>query len=177
MKYYVLSLLLMNIACARHDDRPDAGGSGVLIPDVQVIRASATIPAGPLVPGRTFGQTFISGGNGLTKVEVLIATYTKIIPQGVLLIRLRSGSDQTEDLAQVSVPAASVKDNSYFGLEFPPIRDSAGKTYYILIETRGIPPGYAFTVWRSDTDVYSPGSFYIDGRPQPQDICFRTFIR
>src|ERR1039458_1518009 len=177
MKYNVLSLLLMITGCARHDDRPESGASGALIPDVQVSRASATIAAGPLVPGRTFGQTFISGGNGLTKVEVLIATYTKTIPQGVLLIRLRSGPDQTEDLAQVSVPAASVKDNSYVALEFPPIRNSAGKTYYILIEARGIPPDYAFTVWRSDTDVYSHGSFYIDGRAQPQDICFRTFVR
>ena len=172
-----LTFMLMLTACARKEDAPESGGTGPLTADVEIGRDVAATAAEPLVPGRTFGQTFVCKKNGLAKVEVMIATYTKTIPQGVLMLRLRSGPDEIEDLAKVSVPASSVADNAYVALEFSPLRNSAGKTYYLLIETRGIPPGYAFTVWRSQNDAYPQGSFYIDGRPQPQDICFRTWVR
>jgi hypothetical protein len=143
--------------------------------DVDVPASATRVAAGVMVPGRQFGQTFVCKSDGLTRVEVMIATYTKSIPSGVLKLHLRSGPDQHGDLASAAVPVESIKDNSYVALDFPPIRDSGGKSYYVVLDAQNIPTGYGLTVYRSENDIYPGGEFYIDGQPQPpQDMCFRV---
>ena len=170
-------LLLSLLACSSQKGGESATLTGPLVPDTDIASADTPVAAGQLAPGRTFGQTFFCRNNGLTKIEVLLATYTATIPRGTLNIHLRFGPDQTGDIASVTVPASAIKDNSYVALSFPPIRDSAGKTYYFFLESRDVPVGYAFTVWRSKSDIYPSGSFYADGNSQPHDICFRTYCR
>ncbi len=143
--------------------------------DFAVDPMSTPVPAGPLLPGHTFGQAFTASHNGLTKIEVLVATYRATLPSGSLILHLSGYPNQQNELASATIPAETIKDNSYVALQFPPISNSGGKSYYFYLETRDIPAKYALTVWRSTADVYAYGGFYIDHRPQDQDLYFRVF--
>jgi SAM-dependent methyltransferase len=155
----------------------DSWDAAHLVPDIRIDTERTPSTAGELVSGRRFGQTFVCRNDRLAKINILVATYRKVIPRGTLDIHLRTGVNQGSDIACVSIPAETISDNSYVTLEFSPIGCSAGKTYYFYLETHDIPPGYAFTVWRSNTDIYPQGSFYLDGQPLPQAISFETFFR
>ena len=146
-----------------------------LAPDVDIDAARTPNPAGELAPGRRFGQTFVCGKDGLARLEVLTATYRKAIPAGTLEVHLRAGVNQATDIACVSIPSERISDNSYVTLDFGPLSTSAGKTYYFYLEAHDVPSGYALTVWRSNSDIYSGGSFYVDGHPSPHAIAFRTY--
>ena len=135
--------------------------------------AKTQAPAGPLAVGRTFGQSFTARRDGLAAVEVMVATYAAQLPGGDLSLHLRLSGSQ-KDIASVTIPANSIRDNSYVELQFAPIHDSRGKRFYFYLETHGIPAKYAITVWRSRTDIYSGGQFYTDRDPQDQDVCFRA---
>ncbi len=135
---------------------------------------TATTP-GPLAPSGGFGQTFVSNGPNLSAVEVLVATYEKKIPFGKVNLHLRSDPNATRDLARITVDAASLSDNTFLRLAFPAIRDSKGKSFYLFLDARDLPPGYPLTVFISRAaDVYSGGQFYLNGTPSAHDMMFRT---
>ncbi|MDP2895101.1 MAG: hypothetical protein Q8Q12_00910 [bacterium] len=171
-----LALLVLSVSlfsCSR--TQPEAKKpDGPLVMEVDVPMAATPIAAGEMRPGRQFGQTFVCKNNGLTRVEVLVATYAAEVPSGVLKIHLRASVEEQGDIASISVPANTIKDNSYVALGFPSIRDSGGRSYYVMLEAQSIPMGYGLAVWRSEKDVYPEGMLYVDGQRQPQDVCFRA---
>jgi hypothetical protein len=132
-------------------------------------------PAGPLIAGHSFGQTFVAEHDGMSKVELMVATYAAKLPAGEVILHLCQYPNIQNQIASATVPATTIKDNSYIALQFAPIRNSSGKTYYLYVETHNIPPKYALTVWRSNGDVYPDGHFLVDGQPQTSDTCFRDF--
>ena len=143
--------------------------------DTAVSDGLMKMPAGPLRPGGRFGQTFLAHHNGLSRLEVEIATYGRKIPGGVLRMHLRAGVHEPDDIACWSIPLSQIADNSYAALKFPPIPDSKGRLYYVLLEAEQVPPTYALTVWLSAEDVYSEGQFFLNGEPRAQDTAFRIY--
>lgn len=147
------------------------------LPDTSIDPARMQVPAGPLVPGHSFGQTFVAEHDGLSRVELMVATYAAKLPSGKVVLHLCDYPDIQDEIASAALTASTIKDNSYVALQFAPIRNSAGKTYYFYLETRDIPAKYALTVWRSNSDVYSGGRFFVDGHAQNSDSCLRDFYR
>lgn len=132
--------------------------------------------AGPLLPGTTYAQTFTPKQNYLSMVDFLIATYNRRLSRGVLKMHLRASPAQKQDLATVAVPASEIRDCTYVRFEFPTIYNSAQHTYYAVLETENLAPGEYLTVFLSPKDVYSGGSFWINGiAREQQDTSFRTF--
>ena len=128
------------------------------------------------MPGTTYGQTFTPQRNNLSMIDVLIATYNRRLSRGVLKMHLRANPTQQQDLATVTVPAAAIQDCSYVRFKFSPIPDSAHHTYYAILETERLAQGEYLTVFISAKDVYSGGSFWINGMPrEQQDMSFRAF--
>jgi 4-amino-4-deoxy-L-arabinose transferase-like glycosyltransferase len=144
--------------------------------DVVVSESLMRKTAGPLKDGGSFVQTFISRADNLSSVEVEMATWRKLIPSGWLHMRLLERTKAQREIASWRVPLRRVKDNSFVALEFPPIPDSKGKAYSIVMETEQMPPGYAITVWLTDGDVYPDGEFLLDGGPLGCDTSFRTYF-
>ncbi len=130
-------------------------------------------PVGPIPAGGEFGQTFRPQGPGLSAVTIQIATYSKKIPSGFVKLHLRSGPQDRADLASVSVPASQITDWESVTLSFPPIQDSKGRSFYLAIDTQGIPAGYPVTVSASNNDVYGNGQFFINRQSTPRDMSFR----
>ena len=133
-------------------------------------------PAGPLNPGTTYGQTFTAAENNLSIVDVLIATYNHRPSKGVLKMRLRESAKDRWDIAAVAVGARSINDCTYVRLAFPPITDSAHRSYYLELETEDLAKEEHLTVFLSGQDVYGGGNFWVNRLSRiTQDMCFRTY--
>lgn len=128
--------------------------------------------AEPLITGGQFGQTFLAERDNLSGVELQIATYGKTIPGGFVKLHLRSGPEDTKDIASTVAPA--IPDYSFVRLSFPPIPDSKERSYYVFIDTDGLPGGHKMTVFTSNTDVYPGGQFMLNGKPTSFDTDFRA---
>lgn len=169
-----LAVLLLSTACS--NQRSVAKPAEIGLPDV-VVATKSQVPAGPLLAGHSFAQTFVAEHNGLSKVEVMAATYAAKIPSGELIIHLCQYPNIEQEIATVTVPARSIKDNSFVTLAFTPLAHSRAHSYYLYLEARDIPPKYSLTFWRSSGDVYPGGRFFVDGQPQPSDLSFRSFYK
>jgi hypothetical protein len=143
--------------------------------DLEIPKALTKASAGPMSAGQRFVQSFRSTRNGLAKVEFLAATFAQHIPSGELRVSLASRPDGISPAASAVIPASTIADNSFVGLQFEPIRDSGGKTYYLILESRDIPGPYALTLWLTGYHLYPDGEFWMDGKRQPNDLILRTF--
>lgn len=124
------------------------------------LEASATV--GELLSSAAAGQTFVAEYAGLSRIDVSLATYARS-NTGPLTFHLRTSPDAQEDLAALTVNAAAVADNAYYAFKFPPIRDSAGRSFYFCLEAPEAAPGNAITVWGSTEDVYPDGEAILQG--------------
>lgn len=132
------------------------------VEDVNTDQPQASGTVGELLPSAIAGQTFIAEYPGLSRVEVLLATYARS-NAGPLVFRLRSSPDTQEDLVTLAFDAADVVDNTYYTFEFPPIRDSAGRAFYFCLEAPEATPGNAISVWGSAEDAYPDGEAVLQG--------------
>lgn len=132
-------------------------------------RASAVV--GELVDSASVAQTFEVQYPGLSRVEVRLATYERN-NTGQLIFRLQASG---EDIVTRTLDVALVEDGEYHVFEFPPIRDSAGRSFRFVLEVPGAQPGNAVTVWGVDEDAYPDGEAVLrglDGRGV-RDLTFR----
>ena len=153
-----------------------AGVAVISWPQLAVARqVSHNVPAGELVAGRSFGQTFHAAFSGLYRVDVLLATYARQ-NHGPVLFHLSEGSGGS-DLVAIEVEAAQVRDNAFHRFVFEPIADSAGREFFFHFEAPGAAPGNAITIWQADFDAYPSGRAYVDGYPADGDLAFVTYYR
>jgi 4-amino-4-deoxy-L-arabinose transferase-like glycosyltransferase len=129
------------------------------------------LTAAPLIARGRLGQTFIAEKDNLSGVELQIATYAKTIPAGFVRLHLRSSPEDARDIASAVTPA--ITDCSFVKLNFPPLSGSKGKSYYVFLDSEGLPPGNMLTVFTSDADVYPAGHFMVNGKPTSFDTDFR----
>jgi hypothetical protein len=142
------------------------------IPDAVQSRYSQ--PVGEIHGSRTVGQTFVAHENGLSRVDVLLATYARKNTHPVTF-RLKEGPDAAEDIATIIINAAGVKDNAFHQFKFAPIPDSKDRVYFFAIESPESVPGNAITIWHSPDDVYDEGARVVNGQAMGGDLAFRTY--
>lgn len=131
------------------------------VEDVRTVQSEHSDTVGELLSSNTVGQTFVAEYDGLSSVEVLLATYARG-NSGLLIFHLRSSLDAT-DLVTFTFDAANVRDNAYYVFEFPPLPDSAGRAFYFQLEASEAEPGNAITVWGTSEDVYPEGMAVLQG--------------
>ena len=154
-----------------------AGLAGVWLAMTGALRetyyGSANGVAGELVEGRTAGQTFRAQHDGLSAVDLQLATYSHRLG-GVVVLHLRQDVTHTVDLATVRVPGAAIADNAWTRFAFPPIPNSRDQSYYVELEHLGGRPGSALTVywWLGAGDPYPYGRATLDRAPQDGDLTF-----
>ena len=141
---------------------------------VRTEQRDATSVVGELAGSFTAGQTFVAAYPGLTRVEVLLASYDRRVA-GPLVFHHRA-ADADSDLVVLTVDAAQVESNAYFQFQFPPIRDSAGRPLYFFLEAPQSKPGKALTIWGTRQDVYPDGGAVFQGMQGGgvRDLTFRA---
>ncbi len=142
------------------------------IPDVVQSRYSE--PVGEIRGARTVGQTFVAHQDGLSRIDVLLATYARKNTHSVTF-RLKRSPDAGDDIAAITFSAAKVKDNAFHQFTFAPIPDSKGQAYFFVIESPQSSPGNAITIWHDPGDAYDEGAMVVDGQATDGDLAFRTY--
>lgn len=117
------------------------------------------------------GERFIAKYPNFHRVGVKLRSYGRR-EAGDLIFHLRPDVSSSSDLATVTMGASQVKDNALNIFAFPPIKDSANKTFYFFLESPNSSPGNAILVLSSSRDTYGGGTKYLDGRPQVGDLAF-----
>jgi len=142
-------------------------------PDTMQLRAEVEAP--PVYETHTVGQTFVAARPRLCAIEVVWADLRLQGPTdvtGPVVLHLRSDPASTADLARVEI---STGDRPVARWRFPPIPDSRGREFYLLIEAPHATADHPLRLRAVTHDVYSPGHAYVDGIPWPGDLAFRAF--
>ncbi|MCM1577245.1 MAG: hypothetical protein NC078_00420 [Ruminococcus sp.] len=117
-------------------------------------------------------QTFLSKENGLTRVDLLLGTYGRENTSNVYFELL---DQQGTSFFKQTVNAASLKDNSFYTLDFDTVKDSKEKTYTVKITSDAQSGDNAITVWAANNDIYTDGELYLNGYESGFDISFQVF--
>lgn len=143
--------------------------------DEQVTQET-TIPTGEIVGSKSVGQIFRATQQNLGQIDVLLSNYRRPNESPIVLSVRPVGS---EEVLRLSVaPPGSVGDNLYHSFSFAPIRNSADRTFEILLTSPRAKPGRSVTGWLSDQDRYHPGWALVDGNPQYRhDLAVRVGYR
>ncbi len=143
-------------------------------PDVQQDGSHDEV-VGEISGPHRIGQTFVAGADGLTAVQVAGATFGRPAV-GRLRFHLRSGIAAPSDLAMVTVDAATLGDDATWTFRFPPIRRTAGQTFYFYLDAPDVTEAEAVTVYYTKGNPYRAGSRMQDDRPAGGDLVFRTIV-
>ncbi|MBU0703224.1 MAG: hypothetical protein KKC18_05090, partial [Chloroflexi bacterium] len=119
-------------------------------------------------------QPFTAEYPSLSLVEVRFATYARE-NTGPVIFHLRASPDAADDLFAATIEAADLEDNAYHTFEFPPLRDSAGRSFCFCLEAPEAEPGNAITVWGATEEAYPDGEAVLEGLKDRgvRDLTFR----
>jgi hypothetical protein len=134
---------------------------------------------GEILTGENVGQTFIARYDGLSGVEVHVATLGLEANPGraTLVMHLRADPASSVDLATVTIPPSQTLDpDPWYTFSFSPIEHSRDRSYFLIVESPDGVPGKSLTVlWFQPAprgDPYADGAAYKDGQPTKGDLAF-----
>lgn len=128
---------------------------------------------GPISGDTRPGQTFKAQSNNLTAIKVFGATYARA-NTGHIIFHLKTSPEAATDIATLEQDADKLADNGYWQFDFPPIVDSAGKSYYFYLESPDSPTNLAVTVFYTKEDKYTGGTRMANGQPADGDLAFQA---
>lgn len=120
------------------------------------------------------GQTFVAPLNGLRRIDVAFRTYGRKNTRAVTFY-LKQSPDSADIIYQETFNASEIGDNQWRTFEFPPVPDSAGKTFFFYLASPDSVFGDAITVGGGPGDFYKNGSAYLGYVPTQADLAFRTY--
>lgn len=133
----------------------------------------AQVSPGELYGGAHFGQTFVASHPDLFRIEVVMSTYGRRNTHNVIFHLKEDVASQT-DLVSITLNANDVRDEAWQSFSFPPMPDSAGKSFYFYLESPESEPGNAVTVMGREGNPYPGGQAFVSGQPVPGDMAFRV---
>lgn len=128
---------------------------------------------------RIVSQSFVAPHHHLNRIDIFFQTYRRrnISDVTLRLLEVSPGSDnplQGTELFSISFNASELSNESWRTFIFPPIPDSAGKTYLISLQSPHSRDGNAITVGGVQQDLYPAGNAFLGPSPVEADITFRT---
>ena len=111
---------------------------------------------GELVASSRVCQTFVAEYPGLSRIEVILLDYGRQ-NTGPFFFHLRSTPDARRDMVTLTHDASSVKNHDYHVFAFPPLADSAGRSYSFCLEAPSAELQNSITALGTLADVYPAG--------------------
>jgi hypothetical protein len=137
-----------------------------------------------LIGGTKIIQSFVTDGR-ICGIDLFFGTFMRTNTKEVV-VHVRDDIEGREDLVTKRISAASIKDNVWERLSFPPVKSEKSNLYYLVIESPQSVPGNAVTLGVSDDNPYPDGNLIlyntgnsvggIDPRPMT-DIAFRVYVK
>jgi hypothetical protein len=123
---------------------------------------------------KTIGQTFVAPLPGLHRVDVMLFSQGRRNTRDVTF-HLRQGLNSPTDIVSITFNALAVKGREWYTFDFPPLPDSADKTYYFYFSSPKSTDGDAIAVGGIQVDLYPGGEAYFGSTPTKADVAFRTY--
>ena len=119
-------------------------------------------------------QTMVLLAAGFDGVVVHAKPYGKTV-NGVVVFELwELAPGNIRAVFRTVKPAAEVAASGSYTIRFPPIEESAHRTYSLRISAPGAKPGEGITLLASREDAYPQGALFIGSREQWGDLVFAT---
>jgi hypothetical protein len=112
----------------------------------------------------------------LYRIDVMLSTDDGPNTHQVIL-HLRQDVNDQADVLSVPLDTAAVKEGVWRSFIFPPLPDSAGRSFYFYLEAPASQPGDALSVMGSDGDPYRWGQGFINRQPASGDMTFRVYYQ
>jgi hypothetical protein len=123
---------------------------------------------------KTVGQTFVAPLPGLQRIDVTLFDRGRRNTHDVTF-HLRPGLDSSTDIVSITFNASAVKGGEWYTFDFPPLPDSANKTYYFYFSSPESTDNDAIAVGGIQVDLYPGGEAYLGSTPAKADAAFRTY--
>jgi len=130
---------------------------------------TSTIPIGEVYDGHDLEFVFLSTKPGLKGISFSVATYARVLTEGVLHISIQDGEGKEvyfKDLA-----GSSIKDNSMVDLSFPQRSNSKDVEYTVSFRTSGIDMSHSITFW-ANSNIINGVSTSLAGVLQPNTLVY-----
>ncbi len=124
----------------------------------------------PLLTANTFRQTFLAKQDNLNGVRPFLATFGAPHLKTPYSLKIYKADCKTV-VRSVDVPLIRIGDNSFSLLTFPPITNSAGKTFCFTLMPQG-PPRTPLAIRLGKPGVYAEGALSIGEVPEAEDAVF-----
>lgn len=139
-----------------------------------------TAGVGDLVATSRACQTFVAYYDGLAQVQVMLDDYGRE-SDGSFHFYLRPAPDASETLVAITHDASEVENDVYHIFEFPPIKDSAGRSFAFCLEAPNAAQKSSITAIGTFKDWYPEGEVILHemwgGGADIQDLDFRLRYR
>ena len=120
------------------------------------------------------GQTFTAPLNNLQRIDVAFRTFGRRNTHDVTFY-LKPAPESSEIIYQETFNASEVSDYRWRTFLFPPIPDSAGKSFFFYFASPDSVSGDAITVGGAQGDWYNGGTAYFGSLPTDADTAFLTY--
>jgi hypothetical protein len=148
--------------------------SGCTLDNIAAQQEKATGLWDELVGGETFGQSFVCTREDLYRIDLGTATYGRTNSASVVF-HLKSSPEAGTDIVSITLPGPEIQNECPTSIEFPPLTDSQGKSFFFYIESPEGTPGDAITVYANAQDQYADGSAYRNGQAVSGDLAFTAY--
>lgn len=150
------------------------------VPSAWIYRTDAvdiyTSHVGEIRRGMEVGQLIPVPRAGLSGIRLVFATFSSRPNTAAVVLHVRESPSSTQDLRTVTVNASKLEDSAWHTFVFPPIADSAGKTYYVFVTSPNGAAGNAVTVRFRERDI-EPGQMVFLKRPLRDGETRASFTR
>ena len=147
-------------------------------------------PVIELYGDKSLEQTFVSNYPGLAQIDILFTGSS--VEQQDVVFHLKQRCDAGDDMVTISREISPSDDLLFDSFSFPPIDNSAGQPYCIVLEAPTTPPSKAVRLQLSTGDLYPYGELTVrdptahaqnrtevetpDSVIRPADFAFRVFL-
>lgn len=124
--------------------------------------------------GTQVGQQFTAPWPGLYGIQVMLDQATATEAREITF-HLKTSPSAATDLWVSSFSSGDVQASTPFYIEFAPLRNSQGQTYYVYLESATSTSGNAIAARYSPDAVLDGASAYLNAQPSPGNLQFHTF--
>ncbi len=144
--------------------------------DPASIQNRADVAAGPVGGDTTVGEQFASKCDGLTSVEIMVASYPDLTERaGKLRLSLEEVAESNvRPIAMTYFDEKSLSPNEWIRLDFPPILNSKSHSYRLTASATSSRPA-PFTLWASN-HLEAAGVLRLEnGESRPGALTMRVY--
>lgn len=116
----------------------------------------------------SLGQTFVAHYDGLNGITLVSKPPEN--SQGTITVHIREAPAQVEELRSVEVPLEEIPPNENFTINFSPIKNSNGNSYYLFLTLNS---QSQVLLGSTSQDKYLDGSLYKNNTPEDAQLVFR----